>query len=152
MGKGIKDSAFQECLRKGKIRKFAGAKTLVSKELKISKDDIAAASHSLKEGNVKWATIQAYYSMFHAARALIYSAGYRERSHYCLIVAVKSLFVLEGLLDINLVEAIEVAKTLRENADYDNEFSKAAAEALLDKAEKLLKRTEEILSLRPGSR
>ena len=112
MGKGIKGAEFQECLNKGRIKKFAAAKALVPKELKISKEDLVTAADSCKEGNYKWATIQAYYSMFHAVRALIYSAGYREKSHYCLIVAIKSLFVAEGLLDLSLVEAIQMAKTL----------------------------------------
>jgi len=90
-------------------------------------------------------TVQAYYSMFHTARTLIYSKGYREHSHYCLIVSLKTLFVAEKLLDIRLVEAMQMAKTLRENADYASEFSKSSAEVLVEKAQLFLKKTQEIL-------
>jgi len=83
--------------------------------------------------------------MFHTARTLIYSKGYRERSHYCLIVALKQLFVAEQLLDVRLIEAMQMAKTLRENADYDNEFSKSSAEALVEKAQSFLNKCEELL-------
>jgi uncharacterized protein (UPF0332 family) len=145
MGKGIDDVQFKECLAKAKIKKFIPAKKLVTKELKSAQDDLKVARDSFNGGNYKWATIQAYYSMFHAARALIYSKGYRERSHYCLIVAIKALFVTEGLLDIILVEAIQTAKILRENADYENEFSREGSQSLLDKAQELLNRTKEIL-------
>ncbi|MBL7131745.1 MAG: HEPN domain-containing protein [Candidatus Omnitrophica bacterium] len=145
MGKRIGGSRFRECLDKGKLRKFSAAKGLVFKELKSSKADLKAAVESCDNKNYKWSTIQAYYSMFHAGRALIYSKGYRERSHYCLIVALKELFIAEGLLKETLVEALQTAKTLRENADYENEFSKVSAQALLHKARELLKQAEIIL-------
>lgn len=146
MGEGINSSDFRECLDKGKLRKFSVGRGLVSKELKSAQDDLKTALESFEAENYKWATIQAYYSMFHAGRALIYSKGYRERSHYCLIVAIKSLFVKEGLLSAKLVEAIQTAKILRENADYENEFSKSSAQGLIDKAKELLEQTQNILA------
>ncbi len=63
----------------------------------------------------------------------------------CLIVALKTLFVAEKLLDGRLVEAMQMAKTLRENADYENEFSKSSAETLVAKAQTFLEKTEELL-------
>jgi len=145
MAKGLNIDEFKECLAKGKIKKFSSAKKLAVKELKSSADDLDTALKSFKNGNFKWATIQGYYSMFHSARALIYSKGYRERSHYCLIVALRALFVSEGLLSVSLLEAIQNAKILRENADYENEFSKESARDLLDKARELLNRSKVIL-------
>ncbi len=145
MAKGLSESEFKECLAKGKIKAFSSAGKLVSKELKSSADDLEAAQKSIKGGNFKWATIQGYYVMFHAARALIYSKGYKERSHYCLIVALRALFVSEGLLPLSLLEAVQNAKILRENADYENEFSKESAQDLLDKAQELLDHSRAIL-------
>lgn len=145
MGEGVNENQFKQCLDKGKIKKFNAAKNLVSKEFKSAQVDLKAALESFKRDNYKWATIQAYYVMFHSARALIYSKGYRERSHYCLIVALKTLFVAGGLLDAKLVEAIEIGKALRENADYESEFSQSSAQVLLEKAKLFLKKTEGIL-------
>lgn len=102
--------------------------------------------NSWDQGKDKWATIQAYYAMFHTARALLYTHGYREKSHYCLIVAMRAIFVEKGLLDVRLVEAFQTAKALRENADYENEFSRESAKSLVDKADAFLARAREILS------
>lgn len=55
----------------------------------------------------------------------------------------------EGLLSLSLLEAIQNAKILRENADYENEFSKESARALLDKAQELLNRSKVILEKKP---
>jgi uncharacterized protein (UPF0332 family) len=76
--------------------------------------------------------------MFHAGRALLYIHGYRERSHYCLIVAMRALYVEKGLLSHRLVESFQLGKTLRENADYYGEFSKEAAAQLLEDAHEFL--------------
>ncbi len=144
MAKGFLSEEFDDCVSKGRIKKFPAAK-----EMKAAEDDLTVASKSFKKGETKWATVQAYYAMFHAARALIYSKGYRERSHYCLTVAVKVLFVADRLLDVELIEALQLAKTLRENADYENEFSKDSARSLLEKAEQWVRKSKRILSSRP---
>jgi len=65
---------------------------------------INRAKKTLEQGDSKWATIQGYYSMFHSARALIFSKGYRERSHYCLRIAVKELFVFTNELGSEFIE------------------------------------------------
>ena len=90
--------------------------------------------------------------MFHTARALLYAKGYREKSHYCLIVAMKALFVSERLLDIQLVEAFGLAKILRENADYDNEYSVESAKGIIGKAQEFIEASKRILINLPNLR
>lgn len=145
MAKTVTAHEFDDCLRKNKIIPFSAAKKLVDRELKAAQDDLKAAVQSLNDSREKWATVQAYYAMFHTARALLYSKGYREKSHYCLIVAMKMLFVEHRLLDLALVEAFQMAKTLRENADYDDEYSKESAKNLVDKAKDFLSVGKKIL-------
>ncbi|MDD4203313.1 MAG: HEPN domain-containing protein [Candidatus Omnitrophica bacterium] len=147
MGQNIEEANFSECLKKGRLKKFAEGPSLIEKEIENARNDLETAFDSITRENYKWATIQAYYAMFHTARALLYSKGFRERSHYCLIVAIKALFVAEKLLDIRLVEVLQMAKTLRENADYENEFSQDSAETLAEKAQEFLSKAKEILKL-----
>ncbi len=136
---------FQKCLESKKIKPFPKGKTLVSKELEIAKEDWRTAKESLTKKNYKWSTIQSYYSMFHAARALLYNQGYRERSHYCLVVGIRELYVNKNLLSHTLLEALQLGKTLRENADYYAEFSQTGAKDMLDKTREFLEKASEIL-------
>lgn len=136
---------FDECLRKGKIREFSRGRVLVGKELESAAFDLRAAKESLEDENYKWATIQTYYSMFHSARALLYNKNYREKSHSCLIEAIRVLYVEKSLVDFRLLEALQRAKSLREGADYYSEFSQEAAEDLLIKAEQFLNTAEAML-------
>ncbi|MQY61332.1 HEPN domain-containing protein [bacterium] len=141
---------FKDCLRKQKLKKFSRGKALVNKELKSAEEDLKTAKESFNNENYKWATIQCYYSMFHSARALLYSKNYRERSHYCLIVALRIFYGEKGLLSGNLIEGFQKAKALRENADYYDQWSKAGAEALFDLADKFLNISIKLLKSAPA--
>lgn len=137
---------FKECLERKKIVVFPKGKRLVNKELKSAQEDLEDAKFGLIHGKYKWPTIQGYYSMYHTARALLFSQEYREKSHYCVYIAIKALFVESGKLDIELVEALYNAMILRENADYRSKSSKSGAILVLKKAEEFLKRAKEILN------
>lgn len=137
---------YEQCLKRNKIRKFTPGPNLVSKELESAKMDFKIAQKSFKDNNYKWSIIQTYYSMFHSARALLYSRSLREKSHYCLIESMRTLFVDKGLLRFELVEALQKAKNLREDADYYGDFSRDSANILLKNAELFYKTANKILN------
>lgn len=64
---------FKKCLERGKIKRFSPGKKLAEKELRMAGEDWKISIESLKTGRYKWSTVQSYYSMFHSARALLYS-------------------------------------------------------------------------------
>ncbi|OIO42814.1 MAG: hypothetical protein COY75_03765 [Nitrospirae bacterium CG_4_10_14_0_8_um_filter_41_23] len=138
---------FEDCLKKNKIRRFAQGKSLVEKELDTAAKDFSEARESLEREKFKWATIQAYYSMFHSARALLYDKNYREKSHYCLIIALKSLYVETGKLSISFIEGLQRGKRLREDADYYNDWSKIGAEEMVNMAKEFLEAVKTLVSL-----
>jgi uncharacterized protein (UPF0332 family) len=51
--------------------------------------------------------------MFHSARALLYNENYREKSHHCLIIALKAIYVETGRLSIHFVEGLQKGKNLK---------------------------------------
>lgn len=77
-------------------------------------------------------------SIFHAARALIYSRGYRERSHHCLSVALEALFVKTGMMSNRFIRIFQNSMSLRENADYSGSFSKESALLSISNAQEFL--------------
>lgn len=138
-------SEFEGCLKRGKIKEFSQGKSLVHKELKTAGNDIKEAIDSLGAEKYKWSTIQAYYSMFHSARALLYNKNYREKSHYCLIIALRVLYAGVKQLPVVLLEALQHAKELREAADYYDEWSKVSAQEMVQNAKEFLKKAKEII-------
>jgi uncharacterized protein (UPF0332 family) len=138
---------FKQCLESKKIVSFARGKKLVKKELSVARSDLSDAKTGYASERYKWSTIQGYYAMFHAARALVYSRGYREKSHYCLAVALRALFVDENKMDAQLVRDFLNAMNLREAADYEAEFSQAGAKAVIASAEKFIEKTASITGI-----
>lgn len=84
--------------------------------------------------------------MFHSVRALLYSKKYREKSHYCLIEAIRTLFCETGKLDVSLAESLLEAKNLREAADYYGDFSEINCQKLAKKAREFLKIAKGMIS------
>jgi uncharacterized protein (UPF0332 family) len=138
-------SDFKACLHRRGIASFKAAPSLVPKELGQADHDLRAARKSCDASEYKWATIQAYYAMFHAARALLYAKGYREKSHYCLSVALLALYVDTGKLSLSLVKDFDRAMLLRESADYKGNFSEAGAREAISNAEQFIAVTRQLL-------
>jgi uncharacterized protein (UPF0332 family) len=139
---------FKQCLENKKILPFERGKELVKKELSIGESDLLDAKAGFQEKRYKWSTIQAYYAMFHTTRALVYSKGYREKSHYCLSVALRALFVEEGKLDAQAGRDLLNAMNLREAADYEAEFSETGATAVISAAEKFISKAKMLLEIK----
>jgi uncharacterized protein (UPF0332 family) len=136
---------YDNCLKKGKIKPFSRGNILAPKEIETAMTDLERAKKTFVEDDYKWATIQIYYSMFHSARALLYSNNLREHSHFCLIAAIRTLFVDTGKIPGHFIEALQEAKNLREDADYYNRWSKQGCEKLLETAEKFLDTAKTII-------
>ncbi len=88
---------------------------IVLKEIHGADYDLDKARRSLEENDAKWATVKAYYAMFHAARALLLSAGYREKSHRALLISIRELY--RDRMDSDHLRALEEGMDLREEAD-----------------------------------
>ena len=139
------DYRFQECLKKGNLVKIPLDQALAAKELSGGEYDLKRAKNSLSEGDSKWCIVQSYYSMFHTVKALIYSKGYREKSHKCLLIAFKALYVGESLLEERFYLTFEEAMNLREEADYGLTYSTEAAEEAVKNAGELLEKARELM-------
>lgn len=138
---------FKKCLENKKIILSSNVKRLIAKEFEAAREDLREAQESFKKAAYKWSTIQSYYSMFHAARALLFNKGYKERSHFCLAVALETFYVDTALLPAKYSSAFRKAMSLREDADYSLSFSKQGAKTILDSAEEFLKEAEKLLKL-----
>ena len=136
---------FLECMRTGKIVKIGINKDMVDKEMKNAILDLETAKDSLKQRKFKWTIIQAYYSMFHCARALIFQAGLREKSHRCLIEALREKYVKTGKMKNKLLDLFIDTMNLREEADYGYVYSEFGAKEAIKYAEIFLNETKILL-------
>jgi len=135
---------FVRCIKERRLTKIKPSKEMIQKEVESAEYDLKRARNSLGEDDFKWAAVQSYYSMFHAAKAIILKRGYREKSHFCLIVALRELYVKEDRLNAEMVENLELCMNLRHEADYGLTYHQESAETALKYAEEFL---NEVLNL-----
>lgn len=140
---------YDDCMRRGKIKPYSRGPTLAPKEVEAAESDLTRARKTYDENDYKWATIQTYYSMFHSARALLYIKSLREHSHYCLVAAIKTLYVETKIIPAHILEGLQEAKNLREDADYYHRWSQAGCKKLIKLAEEFLEIAKK-LSTKPS--
>jgi uncharacterized protein (UPF0332 family) len=127
-------SEFERCIGDRKLVPFRPTSGMIKKEINAATYDLKRAQNSLDEDDPKWATIQGYYVIFHAARALIYKNGYREKSHRCLLIALQELYVDKGLISGEFIDSFREAMDLREDADYGFIFDLQSARNIIEAA------------------
>ena len=144
-GEGV-NIEFGKLLKSMKILKIQPDEKLVSKELDAAHADFDEAKISFERKKFKWATIQGYYSIFHSARALAFSKGYREKTHYALLVILQEILYKE--LGNSFIRLFEDSMHIREDADYESEFSEKTALSIIEGAEDYLEKAQEILRMK----
>lgn len=134
---------FRRLLEERKLQRIQLKHDMITKEIASSEYDLGKSGNSFEESDYKWAIVQAYYSMFHAARALTYSKGYREKSHRACLVALREFFL--DALGEERINDFEEAMDLRESADYGSAYTDEDARNLVGKAQEFLENVRRIL-------
>ncbi len=137
---------FRKCLRDGRLVKVEIDLRTVAKEMDLAQHDLSEGEASIERGSYKWATVQAYYAMFHASKALVLQKGYREKSHQCLAIALREQYVRSGKLDERMLMELEDARALREEADYRGAFTETAANHSVQVAKQFVEITVKLIS------
>ncbi len=99
----------QELLEKDLIRKQAVDQEEINGSIIISKRFLQRAQGNLEMNFFDVSFLLSYTSMFHAARALLFKAGYKERSHFGMIAALKDIYSK----DYEILECLNMLDTYR---------------------------------------
>jgi len=72
------------CIAKGLINKSVFSNEIIIKEFNQAKTHLETGERLFNSGEIDASIIVAYLSLFHFARIILYSEGYKERSHFCV--------------------------------------------------------------------
>ncbi|MCX8116813.1 MAG: HEPN domain-containing protein [Desulfobacterota bacterium] len=127
-------------------------KDLIVIQIEKSNEKLRAAKVLLKEGLIDDAISRAYYSMFHAASAVLFSEGITVESHSALKTMFGLHLVKTGKIDKEYGRWLNKLKDERENGDYDifTSFDFGDAENDIKEAEKFLEQMKNYLSQQHG--
>lgn len=88
--------------------------------LEKAKDDLNAASESLENAHFSTAVSRAYYSIFHAIRAILALDGFDSKKHSGVIAYFRQNYIKTNIFDRSYSEIIGMAFEIRNKNDYDD--------------------------------
>ena len=108
------------------------------RRLEKSADDLDTARINYKAGKYDAAANRAYYSVYHAIRAVLALDGIERKKHSGNISYFREHYVATDVFDRLYSETIKNAETLRNEADYDD-MKIISAEDAFDVIEKAMR-------------
>ena len=115
--------------------------------LERARQDLKDAELCYQNNRFLVANNRAYYSIFHAIRAVLALEGIDFKRHKDVIAYFNQYFVKTEIFPKKLGKKITQAKTIREDSDYDDEFVADAEKTKIqmETAEELIKLVEEYI-------
>ena len=97
-------------------------KALSDIRLEHADECISAAKSLLQSENYKSAANRAYYTIFHAMRAVLAFDKIDMKHHSGIIAEFRRLYIKTGVFDVELSKIISVLSDSRNDSDYDDFF------------------------------
>lgn len=113
---------FQDCLKKGLLRKTDPSKAKAKKSLEASLKWLEEAEKNLESEALKSSLLSAYLAVFHSARSILFLDGYREKSHACIARYLEEKYAKKGILEREWVDMLDHFRELRHSDQYSFNF------------------------------
>jgi len=132
-------------IKENLLRKIPPSTDKAKQSIKKSKEWLSESKKSLNGGASGSSILASYMSMFHAARSILFSDGYREKSHACIARYLEEKYVKTKKLDMKWVELLDHNREVRHDDQYNLSFFSTEEEA-----ENALKSAEDFLNAMEG--
>lgn len=138
-----------ECYERGLLRKVRPSAQKAASSLEQARIWLREAQITLQAGAPRSALVAAYMTYFHAARAVLYRDGVREKSHGCILLYLES-YAHRGLIDTRWIEMFDRIMSLRHEDQYQlgPEPLSGEIELLVQNAEPFISTMKELVSSR----
>ncbi len=119
----------------------------ISEQLSLAEECLEEAKLLLANGFYRGAASRAYYSMYHAAKALLAAKNVTPKKHAGVLRMLGLEFVNKGYLEDTYAEAYKLALDVRMSADYEGgaDIDSELAEQLVGDAEEFIKKAYKVL-------
>ena len=123
------------------------SKRFVEASLLRAEKALRSAKILEENGELEDAVSRAYYAMFHAARAILFSKGVKAKTHRGTISLFGEKIVKEGVLSREFADMLRKALDLRQKSDYElyAELNEELVEEVIKNAGKFVEKIEELL-------
>lgn len=143
------DGTFKEFYKRGaQLMPMQPSRKYVEKCLARADDVLRDAELLFSQNSLYSAAGCAYYAMYHAAQALLYSKGLKPKTHSGLQRMFDEHIIKKGLVGEELGKDFITAFELRQKSDYDveAEIAKESVEDIVTKARLFISKIKDLLT------
>jgi uncharacterized protein (UPF0332 family) len=123
-------TGISDCFERGLLRNVDPSDEKAEASLVQAREWVTEAQKDLEIGAVRSALMAVYMGYFHAARAVLFRDGIREKSHYCIGVYLET-YVLSNRLEDEWVILFDHMRGLRQADQYSLDARPTEQEAVL---------------------
>ncbi|NYZ73989.1 HEPN domain-containing protein [Candidatus Micrarchaeota archaeon] len=113
----------EELIREGQLVKTAPDTRKAENSIVLAKSKIETARAELAAGIYDNSLVSAYTAMFHAARAILFKDGFKERGHYAVYSYIKERY--GTAIEMKYLNELNVLRTIRHKVIYGDEDANA---------------------------
>ncbi|WP_297091328.1 HEPN domain-containing protein [Thermococcus sp.] len=121
-------NGFEGCIDRNLLRRVPPSEEKGWLSIKRAEEWLEEARRNLAYGSYRTSLMASYMAMFHAARAILFRDGWREKSHYCIARYLEEFYVKSGKLEERWVELLDRMRELRHEDQYDIVYEPDAEE------------------------
>jgi uncharacterized protein (UPF0332 family) len=119
----------EKLLEKGLLRRIPKSRIKAQESIKASDSWLKEAENNLKNESLRSCILTSYLAMFHAARAILYSDGLREKSHFAVARYLEDKYARDGSLEKQWVKLLDHYREMRHDDQYSTSFLATEEEA-----------------------
>ncbi len=137
----------KECLEKGLLKEVQPDTEKALRSIEQAEHKLGLAKESKKAKIFESAIVSAYTSIFHAARAILYKDGFKERSHYGVYVYIKEKY--SDKLERRFITTLNSLRLERHEIMYgleDAEIKEVEAEDTINICKDFIAAVEKLIS------
>jgi len=114
--------SFEDCKKRGFIQKYPEAHKRVKKEIDSAEHFLKSSIKVFEIKEYDLVILSCYNSCFHFLRSLLFHKNFVEKSHYCLVEALRYLYSEDKDL-FNLLNEFDKIRMSRHEIQYRGIFS-----------------------------
>jgi uncharacterized protein (UPF0332 family) len=136
-----------ECFKEGLLKQTEPNELLVKQSI-LQAEHFLQEADTLIDSDIKdMALIALYNSIFHAARAILFKDGIKERSHYCVSKYIEDKYQQKELFTLKQTIILDSLREKRNHIQYSVYQTRITEnlDELYNEAEEFLEKTKEII-------
>jgi uncharacterized protein (UPF0332 family) len=125
----MKVKTVEDCFKLRLLRKIDPDHNKSKRSLEIANQRLKEINKAIKFEIYNFAILEAYMSIFHASRALLYKDGVQEKSHFAIYIYLKENYSKK--IPVHILNLLNIHRTERHETMYGLDYTPTREDAIV---------------------